>query len=71
MKITLDIKDSKFNTFLAFIKTLDYVSVSERNEIHDWQIEEVNRRLETLKKHPEKAIDIENTLNRIGREYGL
>lgn len=31
MKLTLDIKDSNYNTFLEFIKTLNYVSVSK-----DW-----------------------------------
>ena len=35
MKITLEIKDNKFNAFLAFIKTLNYVSItSEKEELH-------------------------------------
>jgi hypothetical protein len=50
MKITLDIKDSRFNTFLAFIKTLDYVSVNEEEEIPLWQEEEVNKRLDLIAK---------------------
>jgi hypothetical protein len=50
MKITLDIKDSKFNTFLAFIKTLDYVSVNKEEEIPLWQQEEVNKRLTLIAK---------------------
>jgi hypothetical protein len=51
MKITLDIKDSKFNAFLAFIKTLDYVSVNKEDEsIPQWQEEEVNKRLAKIEK---------------------
>lgn len=51
MKITLEIKDSMFKTFLAFIKTLDYVSVStEESTIPEWQKEEVKRRIELVEK---------------------
>ncbi|MCF6361425.1 MAG: addiction module protein [Cyclobacteriaceae bacterium] len=44
MEITLDIQDNRFNTFLDFIKTLDYVSV-RKESISQWQQDEVNRRL--------------------------
>ncbi len=50
MKITLDIQESKFNTFLDFIKTLDYVSVKKEDTIPQWQQEEVNRRLQLIEK---------------------
>ncbi|MCF6298206.1 MAG: addiction module protein [Flavobacteriaceae bacterium] len=50
MKITLDIQESRFNTFLAFIKTLDYVSVKKESAIPQWQQEEVNRRLQLIEK---------------------
>lgn len=49
MKITLDIQDSRFNTFLAFIKTLDYVSV-KKEEIPMWQQDEVENRLKLIEK---------------------
>jgi len=49
MKITLDIQDSKFNTFLAFIKTLDYVSV-KKEKIPMWQQDEVGNRLKLIEK---------------------
>jgi hypothetical protein len=32
-QVTLNIADNKFNTFLEFIKTLDYVKVDESEEI--------------------------------------
>ena len=32
-QVTLNIADSKFKTFLEFIKTLDYVKVDESEEI--------------------------------------
>ena len=49
MKITLDIQDSRFNTFLEFIKTLDYVSVNN-DTIPQWQQNEVAKRRELIKK---------------------
>ena len=50
MKITLDIQDSRFDTFLSFIKTLDYVSIKQEDEIPQWQQDEVSRRLQLLDK---------------------
>lgn len=70
MRITLDIKENRLTTFLAFIKTLDYVSITE-NEIPQWQIDEVETRLADLKKHPEKAIDFDQAIGRIEKKYGL
>ncbi len=49
MKITLDIKDSRFNAFLELIGSLKYVSVcSDPEDIPQEQIDEVNRRLELI-----------------------
>lgn len=49
MKITLDIQDNRFNTFLDFIKTLDYVSIKkEEDTIPQWQQDEVNKRLDLI-----------------------
>lgn len=50
MKITLDIQDSRFDTFLNFIKTLDYVSINQEEEIPQWQQDEVNKRLQLIDK---------------------
>lgn len=50
MKITLDIQDSRFDTFLSFIKTLDYVSIKQEDAIPQWQQDEVNRRLQLIDK---------------------
>jgi len=50
MKITLDIKDRNLNTFLELIGSLEYVSVSEEQEIPQEQIDEVNRRLGLIAK---------------------
>lgn len=36
MQLLLDIKDSRFDAFLNFIKTLDYISITEQNEIPQW-----------------------------------
>jgi len=48
MKITLDIQDNKFDTFLRFIKTLDYVSINKEDAIPQWQQDEVNKRLKLI-----------------------
>jgi hypothetical protein len=50
MKITLDIQDSRFDTFLSFIQTLDYVSIKEENVIPQWQKDEVNKQLQLIDK---------------------
>ena len=33
MKITLEIQDERFKTFMEFIQTLDYVSVKKDEEL--------------------------------------
>lgn len=48
-QIILNIEESKFKTFLSFIKTLDYVSISD-DEAPTWQQEEVNKRLQLIEK---------------------
>ncbi|MBL4653578.1 MAG: addiction module protein [Flavobacteriales bacterium] len=70
MKITLDIQESRFKTFLEFIKTLDYVSVPNE-DIPQWQMDEVERRIQDLKQYPEKAIDFDLTINDVEAKYGL
>ena len=47
-QITLNIDESKFKTFLSFIKTLDYVTVSDEIEIPFEQQQEVKRRLKLV-----------------------
>jgi len=71
MKITLDIQESRFSTFLAFIKTLDYVSMPKEDFIPQWQKDEVNQRLKDLKEHPEKAIDFDKAMDDIEKKYDL
>lgn len=50
MKLTLDIKDSNYNTFLEFIKTLNYVSVSKDwyDELTTEQQEDIQMGLDDL-----------------------
>lgn len=68
MKITLDIKDNRFSTFLAFIKTLDYVSVP-KDDVPAWQMKEAEKRLKSYKKNPEQALDFDSAMDDI--EKGL
>jgi hypothetical protein len=50
MIITLDIQDNRLETFLSFIRTLDYVSIKNEDAIPQWQQDEVKRRLELVDK---------------------
>jgi len=65
MKITLDIQENRFNTFLNFIKTLDYVSVKKEDVIPQWQMDEVEKRLENHKKNPDLAMDFDTAMDDI------
>ncbi|PHR44303.1 MAG: hypothetical protein COA32_14920 [Fluviicola sp.] len=47
-QITLNIDETKFKAFLSFIKTLDYVSVSDEIAIPLEQQQEVERRLKLV-----------------------
>tara|TARA_R110001592_G_scaffold53477_1_gene163919 strand:+ start:3014 stop:3229 length:216 start_codon:yes stop_codon:yes gene_type:complete len=71
MKITLDIQENRLSTFLAFIKTLDYVSISKDDNIPQWQKDEVNQRLKDLEKYPERAVDFDIVMEDIEKKYGL
>jgi hypothetical protein len=68
MKVTLDIQDNKFNTFLEFIKTLDYVSVKKDDVIPQWQMNEVEKRLQDHKKNPERAMDFDAAMDDIEKD---
>jgi hypothetical protein len=72
-QVLLNIEESKYKAFLSFIKTIDFISLvdEEGNNIPQWQIDEVNNRVEELKKHPEKAIDFNQMLDRIQVKHGL
>jgi hypothetical protein len=59
MKIILEIKDNKFKTFLAFIKTLDYVSIYNQEDIPEWQTTEVKKRLDLIENGDMKTRDWE------------
>jgi hypothetical protein len=49
-QITLNIPESKFKIFLDFIRGLDYVSISNENDITLDQQLEVNRRMDAIEK---------------------
>ncbi|SEJ33488.1 Putative addiction module component [Cyclobacterium xiamenense] len=60
MKITLEIQDERFKTFMDFIQTLDYVSIkTDESSPTQWQEEEVNRRLELIESGEMKTRDWE------------
>lgn len=49
-QIILNVEESKFETLLSFIKTLDYISVSSEELIPEWQQKEVEKRMELVEK---------------------
>jgi hypothetical protein len=64
-QVTLNVDESKYETFLSFIKTLDYVSVAQDFEIPDWQKEEVARRLKLTSTGEIKTADWPEVNSRI------
>jgi hypothetical protein len=68
MKLTLEIQDSRFNTFLEFIKTLDYVSVKKEDTIPQWQMDEVENRLKDYGNNTNSAMDFVTALDEIEKE---
>lgn len=47
-QIVLNIEDDKLNTFMEFIKTLNYVTVSKEDAVPQWQIDKVESRLHKI-----------------------
>lgn len=72
-QVLLNIEESKYKAFLSFIKTIDFISLVNEggNNVPKWQVDKVNSRIEELKKHPERAIDFNQMLDRIESKYGL
>ena len=50
MKITIDIEENQFNTFLQFIRTLDYVRVENEEKLLDAQVFETRKRMDALER---------------------
>jgi hypothetical protein len=44
-RLILNIEDNKFQAFLSYLRTLDYVSIDEGSDVPQWQKDEVARRL--------------------------
>jgi hypothetical protein len=64
-QVTLNIEDDKLQTFIAFIKTLSYVSVDKKEDfvIPKWQQDLVMNRIKNAK--PENYSSIDNLDNEI------
>lgn len=58
-QLILNIEESKYSAFLSFIKTLDYISISDAEAIPQWQQDEVNKRLQSIEKGEMKSRDWE------------
>lgn len=58
MKVTLNINDSFYNTFMDFLKHLPEVKVEdEKNAIPQWQLDEVNKRINSTSKEEYISLD--------------
>ncbi len=66
MRVNLEISDENAKAFIDFIKTLDYVKISNDLEIDftipEWHKNLISERLESYKKNPDSAKDFEQTL---------
>jgi hypothetical protein len=58
MKVTLNIKDSFYTTFMDFLKHLPEVKVEDNSQtISQWQIDEVNGRINSTKRDEYLPLD--------------
>lgn len=58
MKVTLNIKDSFYTTFMDFLKHLPEVKVEDNSQtISQWQIDEVNGRINSTKRDEYLSLD--------------
>ncbi|MFT6719034.1 MAG: hypothetical protein ACJAY8_001433 [Sphingobacteriales bacterium] len=68
-QIVLNIEDSKYHAFFSFIQTLDYVSISEKEEgIPGWQVDQVNERMEEYKNNPDQSLDFDAAMSDIEKD---
>ncbi len=56
-KLTLNIRDNKYHTFLEFVKTLDYVEVAEAD---NKSLSELENSLKQVKKMQDGKIEKQN-----------
>ena len=64
-QLTLNIKDSKFKTFLDFIKTLDYVEVPEADQKALEQLQNSLNQVKLLKEGKIEKQSAEDFLNEL------
>lgn len=68
-RYTLTIPESKTEQVLKYLKSLRGVKVEQQEEndivIHEWQKEILDKRLKSVKKHPEKLVSEKEMVSRI------
>jgi hypothetical protein len=62
-QITLNINESKFNTFLEFIKTLDYIEIPEADQEALNELQESLKQVKLIKEGKLKKQSAEDFLN--------
>jgi hypothetical protein len=64
-QITLNINESKFNTFLEFIKTLDYIEIPEADQEALNELQESLKQVKLIKEGKLKKQSAEDFLNEL------
>lgn len=64
-QVVLNVEESKYKRFLSLLKTLDYVTITEQQEISEWQKNEVSNRKKLIKKDVMKTRSWEEAENDI------
>lgn len=71
-QITLNIEDDKLKTFMAFIKTLNYVSLDKSEDtIPLWQQQEVAKSIEEINNGTAVLEDWEVTRKRLFKKHNI
>lgn len=70
-QVVLNIEDDKLNAFIAFIKTLNYVSLAASDEIPQWQQEEVAKSIKEIDNGTIVHEDWELTRKKLFKKHGI
>jgi len=67
-QLVLNVEESKFKSFLSYLRTLDYVSISDDQKVPQWQQDEVAHRLARIDKGDMQTRDWEEARKDIFRK---
>jgi len=65
MKVTVEIEDAHQEDFLELLKTLNYATLTEQDEIPQWQKDVVRERFEKIDRGEMELHDVDDVMKRV------